>query len=247
MFNKFLMVLLLLSTSLVYSAQFTYNDNWSIPDNQKCDNWNTVSYYSPAVNPVIHAGETRKITLPVPKNSLMGYISFKGHASEPSKLITTVNHTEPFYIKNRLGSNVSASFAEPKVFLYVYHNAISQEVNKGPSTMFNFSATFKLTDAECARRGGDEPPKIIVPDLVVKPIILRNNFSFHLNQLELDGTIYAVSFEYSTNKDGVYYFKTTSLRPVVNGEDFDGDKYTILSGDCNDDDPLINPNNKNCN
>ena len=245
--KKVLFVVLLMLSSIVH-AGFTYNDTWRVPEDLLCDNWDTVSYYSPAVNPVIHAGQTRKITVPVPDNSLMGYVSFKGHASKPSKLITTGNFTEPFYIEPRMGANVSATFSNPVNNLYVYHNAINDTVNLGPSTMVGFSATFKLTEAECNKRAGDvEPPLVVVPDLEVKPIILRSNFSFHLNQLELDGTIYAVDFEYSNNLNGVYYFKTTSLRPVTKGEDFDKDSYTIVSGDCNDNDPKVNPNEKNCN
>lgn len=244
-FSKFLVVVILFVSSVAHA--FTYTDTWSIPNDQKCDNWNSVSKYTAAYLPVIQSGESRKIIIPVPYGSKTGYISFKSHASEPSKLITEVNYLNAFYIKPRLGSHVSQAFSNPKNYLYVYHNAISNDANLGPSTMADFTASFKLTDAECSKRGGIEPPKVIVPDLEVKPIILREDFSFNLNQLQLKSDIFAIQFEYVKVLNNQYYFKTTSIRPVTEGEDYDKDSYTIVSGDCNDNDPNINPNKGNCN
>ena len=77
---------------------------------------------------------------------------------------------------------------------------------------------------------------------------MRPDFSFHLNQLEINSkNIYSVNFIFDKNIGNVFYFKTNSIRLVIPDEDYDNDSYTIIQGDCNDDDPKINPNMKNCN
>lgn len=243
---KFLAVILLLSSPVAYS--FTHTDNWSIPDNQKCDHWNSVSYYVPALNPVIHEGESRKIIIRVPENSVHGEIAFKGHASKPSWIMTNVNHDKPFYIEPKLGNNVSQAFNHPKDYLYIYQNHINNKLNAGPSTVHHMAITFKLRQEECdVRKGHPTPHRIVIPDLKVKPIILRKDFSFHLNQLDLGkGSVYSVQFIFDRESDGHYYFRTGKLRPVT-VDDYDNDSYTVLGGDCNDDNPGINPGAGNCN
>lgn len=243
---KKLLLPLLIASSTAHS--FTYTDNWSIPDNQVCDDWESISVYKSAINPVIMAGESRKINIKVPNNSITATIRYQGFASKPSKLITDIGYNYPFYIEPRLGSHVSKLFNQPTGYVYIYQNHISTEVNMGHSTMSEVSASFKLTKTECDKRKGTFiPPKVVVPDLEVKPIILRDDFSFNLNQIDLgNNNIYAIQFEYSHISNGSYYFRTTSVRPVT-VDDYDKDTYTIVSGDCNDDDPKINPNKYNCN
>ena len=244
MFNKILITALLLSSSIAYS--FTYTEHWSIPDNQKCDHWNTVAFYAPTVIPVIGPNQSRKITIKVPANSESAEIHFKGHASQPSYVITDVDHNESFYIKPKLGANVSWATAHPKSYLYIYQNHINTTTNLGPSTMHHAAATFKLTQEECNKRKGHHAPvRVVVPDLEVKPIILRSDFSFNLNQLAIHNTLYAIQFVYSHELNGEFYFKTKTIR-TLSVDDYDKDSYTILSGDCNDDDATINPNEGNC-
>ena len=244
-FKNFIIIMILsMSSSIAYS--FTYNNHWSIPDNQKCDHWNTVAFYVPTVLPVIRPGQSRKITIEVPINSETVNIQFKGHASQPSYLITVINHNEPFHINPKLGANVSWATTHLKDYVYIYQNHINNRINLGDSTMHHVAATFKLTQAECDKRNGHPAPvRVVVPDLEVKPIILRSDFSFNLNQLTINDIVYAVQFVYSHESNGEFYFKTKTIRPVT-VDDYDKDSYTILNGDCNDDNPGINPNEGNC-
>jgi len=177
-----LFFLLLTNTAL---ANFTYSEQWIIPETQLCDQYGWVSYTKQAAG-ILSLGESKIITIPIPHGATEAYSTVKSHASEPS-IVFSLNRyssvcydplaaTCPVYeipeasnglqdsLFPRYGSNPERrhSVNSDNRNIYWYHlNKIDPETGKtqnvGASSMFSAVVTFNLSKAACDERAGVIP------------------------------------------------------------------------------------------
>ena len=179
--DKLILAALLVLSSTSY-AGFTVNKLWTVPADQQCDSWGTVSIGEHAVG-VLLLNQSMKITIPVPEGTVSVDVKSNSHATEPSVAYTLNNYNAVCYsvdaslcpadqipvVSNgggdslvpRIGANTQRimSINAEDTNVFVYQTSLGVPVNKGESSMFAAVATFSLTDAACAKRAGEDIPQ----------------------------------------------------------------------------------------